>query len=236
MGDHDVRAGCRGRRTRARHSGADQLQEPVTESLVPWRLPVGRDLLGPGYETGPGLGIGIGRELCADCAEGVVEAQIVRRAARGPGRRRCGGAGDLGQLTERAHSGLVGELLIGVGGRHVDDRTHLVEGHVARTQRPHQVREVAGPLADACQCPRRSRRHPEALHRPGVGGGRSVVSERLSSSGLAQVDEEAPLGGRLLLEGLFETCHQLLVRESSHSADQVGTMRGHCNVGPGHQL
>ncbi len=153
--------------------------------------------LATGFETGPGLGVGTRPGAGRHGAEGVVEAQVSSGRARrgGPRRRvlpqRCG-AGDVGQLTHRARSGLVAKLPVGLGGGHIDHGPHLVEGHLARTERPHQVRQVAGLLADVGQCPGGRLRDPEALRRPGFSRSRSVVSERLAAVGLAQAEDDLP--------------------------------------------
>ena len=60
------RPGCR---------GADELQEGVTQTLVPRGLAVGGDVASPGLEAGPGLGEGLRGQLHTHGAERFVEAE-----------------------------------------------------------------------------------------------------------------------------------------------------------------
>ena len=93
-------------------SGADQSQQDVAATLVQGCLTVGGDLLELGVDAGLDLGVGIGRQLGADGAVGVVEAQEATivlgtrtRRRRSPSQLDAR-AGEVGQLTHRMQLGL----------------------------------------------------------------------------------------------------------------------------------
>ena len=137
-----------------------------------------------------------------------------------------GRAGHVGQLTHGALAGLRTELAVALGGGHVGHGAHLVDGQVAGAQRPDQVRDVPGLLAQAPIGPGRRGRDPEALGGPGLDRRRTLVAVRLAPLDLAHEHDDPPLGGGLLPEGLIELVDDLFVGQRGCGRDHVGSAVG----------
>ena len=182
-------------------------------------------------QSGLGLGVGLGRQLGADGAVLVVEAQeapLVLRARPERAKRlwasSAGRTGDVGQLDAPSTPW---------PGRTARARSRAWPRRPApapcrrralpHEQRPDQLRDVPRLLAHMGVGPGRRCRDPEALGGPGLEGGRPLVSNRPGAARLAQADEESRLGRRSSWrKSSIETGRQLLVRLGRHRTDEIG--------------
>ncbi len=183
----------------------DQLQEAVAEALVPRRLAVGGDLCGPGprgrswprHRTRLAAGPS-GAELVVEAQEAtiVTRTETATAAAPGAAARSCGRP----RPVRRTEHALAWSRQLGGRSRVWPRRPPPAPcprtGH-RRTERPDQVRDVPGLLAEMRQPPGGGRRDAEALHGPRFDRGRTLVSIGLAPVDLAQRDDDLRLRGRL---------------------------------------
>ena len=209
-----------------RGAEADELDEGVTEALVPRRLAVGGDLAGPGLETGPGLGVGLGGQSGRSWCEGWSLKRKKRRSCEGALGAAAARAMSASSRTEYSLAWLT-ELPVGLGGGHVGHGTHLVQGQVPGAERP-------PPGAGG---PRPSRPHGVSARAVGI-----ETPKRSTAQGSADVApssrytwrrptspkriDDLPLDGGHLAEEPVETLDDLLVRQGGRGRDRVDTEQG----------
>ena len=161
---------------------------------------VRRDVLGPGFEAGPGFGIVIGRELHAHGAEGVVEAEILP-VCRRSGLRSCPASGAVRATS--ASSRTVHTLAWSRSSSSCPGwRRRRRPGPCRRTRRPHRATrpgEAGCSLSrrrgsGLVRSPSRRRSAPPSRTRVEVAPSSRNVSRRAASP---KQEDEPPLGGRL---------------------------------------
>ncbi len=212
MGHHQ------GRPRGSRRSRRGQRHEGVGQALVEAGLAVRAHRLDPGLEHGTHRGVGDRRQLGHDGARAVVEAQgalLLVRSIRRPGRQLLG-THQRPEVLEGEIAGGLGPLGLGLGGRHRDHRTDLVEVEATRGQAGGQVRKIAHTFSHLGIGPRRGVRDPQMLGQPGAQRGPTGGPPVLAALQLGTDRGQHGVLGAADPKGPGRQPHQLGSLEPSH--------------------